>query len=125
MANVTKTATYYIYDQVSLLNIVDGDTIDTTITVDIGFNTKTSTTVRIRVHAFDAPESYRPKTAAEKQHGEEAKAYATSLLKGGVKALHTYKEAAYDRWEADVILPDGTNFATRMREAGMEKRKEY
>lgn len=66
-----------------ILRIVDGDTVDAQ--VDVGFSIFINH--RFRIHNFDAPESYRPKTLAEKEHGEVAKLKAMELLEGKLLQL--------------------------------------
>ena len=56
--------------------VVDGDTVDAYL--DMGFHIFTSQ--RLRIDSFDAPESWRPKSEAEKIHGEAAKERAKELF---------------------------------------------
>ena len=104
--------------------VVDGDTIDCL--VDLGFNT--STTVRFRVisasETFDTPETWRPKTQAEKEHGEEAKARAIELLQDKNVVLRSVKKGKY-RYLAEVFLDDGVNYADQMIVEGFQKKDSY
>lgn len=101
--------------------VIDGDTIDAT--VDVGFSI--SINHRFRVHNFDAPESWRPRTEVEKIHGEAAKAKAIELLEGKTVTMTTYKLDIYGRYAADIMLADGRDFATVMTELGMAKLETY
>lgn len=101
--------------------VVDGDTFD--FMVDCGFGIYANW--RFRVRNFDTPESWRPTTSAEKEHGEAAKAFAKTLLEGKTVKLVSYKLAAHGRFECDIFLPDGRNFVDVMKENGFEKRESY
>lgn len=101
--------------------VIDGDTVDAT--VDVGFSI--SINHRFRIHNFDAPESWRPKTEAEKIHGEAAKAKAIELLEGKTVTMNTYKLDIYGRYSADIILADGQDFAALMTALGFAKAGAY
>jgi len=101
--------------------VVDGDTFDAI--VDLGFTV--SVLQRFRVKFIDTPESWRPKTLSEKEHGLAALKFVTELLDGKEIILTSVKIAVYNRYEAIVVLPDGRDLATVLREAGFEKRPEY
>lgn len=98
-------------------NVVDGDTMD--LAVDVGFSV--TFRHRFRVAKYDAPESWRPKTEAERDHGKLARAMAIKLLQGKTVTVTTYKEDVYARYSADITLPDGRDFATVMKELGFVK----
>lgn len=102
-------------------NVVDGDTVDAE--VDVGFSI--SVKHRFRIEGFDAPESWRPKTDAEREHGERAKLMAIELLLNKTVMMNTYKLDIYGRYSADIILPDGRDFATVMIELGLVKLEAY
>lgn len=102
--------------------VVDGDTVDAVL--DLGFGM--TTTQRLRIDAFDAPESWRPKSEAEKIHGEAAKARAIELLMGKELIFHTSKDiGVYGRYGASIILPDGTKFKDIMIREGFQKKETY
>lgn len=114
----------YTY-KAEVIRVVDGDTIDCS--VDLGFNTKTDVRFRIfsEEHAyFDTPETWRPKTEGEKEHGSEATARAKELMAGQKVVLKSIKKGKY-RYLAEVFLPDGRNYANVMIEEGYQKRDDY
>lgn len=98
-------------------NVVDGDTMD--LAVDVGFSV--TFRHRFRVAKYDAPESWRPKTEEERIQGNLAKAKATELLLNQEVTVRTYKEDVYARYSADVVMGDGRDFATVMKELGFVK----
>ena len=64
-----------------VIRIIDGDTVEAV--VDLGFDVKITKNIRIIAEShpkFDTPETWRPKTEAERAHGKEATARATELL---------------------------------------------
>jgi endonuclease YncB( thermonuclease family) len=105
---------------ITLTNIVDGDTMDVRAHMGLGVNMD----IRLRIAGIDTPETWRPKTDAENIHGTAATFYASQLLTPPLK-IRSYGWAVYNRVEADIILSDGSDFATRMRDAGFEKHDSY
>lgn len=107
--------------------VVDGDTMD--VTIDLGFGV--SIKERIRVKDYDAPESWRPKTKAEKAHGLEAKTEAKRLLYNRWVTLTTYKDkkGKYGRYIAEITFTgeddESYNYATTMKSNGFEKKEHY
>lgn len=102
--------------------VVDGDTFDAQL--DLGFGITFSQ--RFRVVDLDTPETFRPKSKAEKEHGLQATDKATSLLSGCEVEIQSKKAAGiYGRYAAIVTLPDGRDYATVMKEAGMVKKENY
>ena len=102
--------------------VVDGDTVDATLDVGFGVFTKQ----RLRIDDYDAPESWRPKTEAEKEHGEAAKARAQELLEGKEVIFTTSKAVGiYGRYGASIELPDGTKYKDIMISEGFEKKESY
>jgi len=110
----------YTY-KAKIFNIVDGDTYDAI--VDLGFNV--SITVRLRLDGIDTPETWRPKTEAERKHGEECTAFVRAILENGTVTIHSTYQGAYSRYGATVILPGGRILAEVLRDAGFEKRSSY
>jgi len=105
-----------------VIRVVDGDTVDAYL--DLGFNTFVKQ--RLRIDNFDAPESWRPKSQAEKEHGEAAKARAIELLEGFELTFYTSKAIGiYGRYGASIILPDGRLFREVMIMEGFAKREKY
>lgn len=103
-------------------NIVDGDTFDAVLDLGFGISFKQ----RFRVDELDTPETHRPKSQAEREHGEAATEKAISLLSG--KEVHIQskkKPGIYGRFSAVITLPDGSDYTETMRAAGFEKRESY
>lgn len=98
-------------------NVVDGDTMD--MLVDVGFSIGIHH--RFRVANYDAPESWRPKTEAERIKGEAAKFKAIQLLLNTQVIVKTYKLDIYARYSADITMSDGTDYATYMINNGYIK----
>lgn len=129
--NLIRTDKHYIYDTVIVHNIVDGDTYDLYPVVDIGFRVFPRFEQRFRLQNIDTPETrripQRKVTLAEIEHGQKAKAFVTELLMGiGIKQLYTYKiQGEYNRWSCDIILKDGSDLATVLKDHGLERRTDY
>ena len=87
----------YIY-KAHIDYVVDGDTVDATCDIGFGISCKQ----RFRLHGVDTPETWRPKTLAEKEHGEEAKLYVKSLIENNDVIIKTYKLSIYGRYEAEI-----------------------
>ena len=105
----------------TITNVVDGDTYDADIQVDNIYYKKD----RIRLRDFDTPETWRPKSEAERKHGEEATKFATNLLLNQPIVLLNMKLDKYRRIEADVLLRDCRMLSDVLREAGFEKKETY
>lgn len=102
--------------------VVDGDTVDAIL--DLGFGM--TTTQRLRIDAYDAPETWRPRNELEKEHGEAAKSRAIALLMGNELIFNTSKAVGiYGRYGATITLPDGSDFAKTMINEGFQKKKSY
>jgi micrococcal nuclease len=102
--------------------VVDGDTVDAIL--DVGFGIAVSQ--RLRIDDFDAPESWRPRNEAEKEHGEAAKVRAKELLEGEEVLFTTSKAIGiYGRYGASIQLADGRLFKDIMISEGLVKRDEY
>ena len=105
-----------------VLRVVDGDTVETMI--DMGF--KMFTKQRLRIDAIDTPETWRPKSEAEKIHGEAAKTRAIELLEGKEVIFTTSKSVGiYGRFGASITLENGQDYATLMINEGFEKKENY
>lgn len=83
----------------------------------------------IRLRGIDTPEIYSPSTLAELEHGQEAAAFATSLLVGNAAIIKTHRDiTTYSRFEAEVyvyIAGVWRSVAADLRTAGFEKRISY
>jgi micrococcal nuclease len=115
----------YVYKNTKLVRVVDGDTVDVEITVDIGFNISASHKIRLRIKNLDTPETYRPSCDAEKDHGKRATEYAKTLLENTQFTIRTYKLGKYGRYEADIFFDNGNDYAEAMKSAGFEKKESY
>jgi endonuclease YncB( thermonuclease family) len=95
----------------TLKRVVDGDTY--LLLIDQGFGN--TTTQRIRLRNIDTPEVVGETKAA----GLAAAAYAEQLLAGTQVTILTHKdERSFERWVADVYLPDGKSLADLLVNAG-------
>lgn len=85
-----------------LRRVIDGDTIVVDITVDLGLTLRET----LRFNDFDAPESFRPKSKAEKKHGLAAKKFLRELLKtANVLVVETIKkEGKYGRRISNLFM---------------------
>ena len=116
-----KNIELYQY-KAKVIRVVDADTVDAA--VDAGFGL--TMTQRFRVNDYDAPETWRPRNEAEKQHGREATVRATQLLIGQDVLLKSTKVAGiYGRFGATIWLEDGSNFAEVMINEGYSKKEDY
>lgn len=113
-----------------VIRVVDGDTFDGE--VDLGFGVKK--TERFRVAGLDTPETWRPKTEAEKAHGIKATQRAMQLLHHKTVVVRTHKKGKYGRYIAEVQFIDdrgnsgytlfAKDYTTIMIEEGFQKKKE-
>lgn len=103
-----------------VLRVVDADTFD--LLVDVGFSITLKE--RFRLAGVDAPESWRPKTKAEGEHGELAKVAVKKLLDNKKVTVKTYKGDKYGRWLCDVLV-DGVDIADYLRENDLTKNESY
>lgn len=100
--------------------VVDGDTFDAR--VDLGFGIYYQ--MRFRLRGIDTPETWRPKTEAEREHGMQATEFVNELIGGREIVIQTYKMGIYGRYECDVLL--GTQTLSQiLREEGFEKKVSY
>ncbi len=113
------------YKDCTVKRITDGDTFHIHVPVDVGFRATTSILPVFRVNNLDTPELFSPRNAAELEHARQAKVLAESLLLNKPITVISYKIEIYGRWGCDIILPDGHDFATVMKEQGMQKRASY
>jgi len=105
-----------------VLRVVDADTVD--VYLDVGFNMFTKQ--RLRIDDFDAPETWRPRNEAEKEHGLAATERAKELLEGHELIFTTSKAVGiYGRYGASITLPDGAKYKDVMISEGYEKKSEY
>jgi len=104
-----------------ITRVVDGDTFDAE--VDVGF----SITIkhRFRLTEIDTPETWRPKSNAEAEHGAKCTSFVKQLMEMKQVLIKSNKLGIYGRYEASVTLPDGQNLATLLIENGFEKLDSY
>lgn len=111
----------YTYDAL-ITRVVDGDTVDAE--VDLGFSLTYK--ARFRIKDLDTPETWRPKSEEEREHGKAATAYATELLLDKNIILKTEPDVGiYGRYMASIILGNGDNFADVMIDGGFQKKSVY
>lgn len=102
--------------------VVDADTVDAQL--DLGFGI--TMTQRFRIQNYDAPETWKPRNEAEKQHGKEATARAIELLMEKDILFQSSKvPGIYGRYGATIWLEDGRNFGEVMISEGFAKKKDY
>ena len=113
-----------------VLRVVDGDTYD--MEVDLGFDIRF--TARFRLRGIDTPETWRPKTEAEREHGERATVFVKNLIEGKEVRVYSSKLGIYGRYACDIML-DGKqkengvfetqSLAQILKEEGFEKKDSY
>jgi micrococcal nuclease len=101
--------------------VVDGDTFDAT--VDLGFGVLKKH--RFRLKDVDTPETWRPKTEAERVHGTMASDFVKTLIEGQSVVLTSVKSAVYSRYEAHVTLSNGDDLGTLLIENDLVKLDKY
>ena len=114
----------------NVIRVVDGDTVEAV--VDLGFDVKITKKIRVIAEThpyFDTPETWRPKTEAERAHGEAAKARAIELLEGKSVILDSLKDGKY-RYVAKIKLDipgkdDRIDYGDLMVNEGYQKRDDY
>ena len=109
--------------------VVDGDTYD--VNIDLGF-CMVKQSVRIRLHGIDTPESWRPLTEAEKQHGEQATQFVKNLIENKEIILDVLdgKPDIFGRYTAKVQYriseSDSYSYLSgALRANGFEKKESY
>jgi endonuclease YncB( thermonuclease family) len=105
-----------------IIRVVDADTMD--VYLDMGFNMFTNQ--RLRIDDYDAPETWRPRNEAEKEHGLAATIRAKELLEGFELIFTTSKAVGiYGRFGASITLSDGRKFGEVMINEGFAKKETY
>jgi micrococcal nuclease len=92
----------YFYEAL-VQRVVDGDTYD--LVVDLGFNL--SGLQRFRLNLVDTPETWRPKSEAERLHGEQATKFVKDLIEGKKILLQTFKGdriGIYGRYTCEIFV---------------------
>lgn len=129
----TVKPNYIFYGTVK--RVVDADTYE--IEIELGFDIKI--VKRIRLADIDTPETWRPKTIAEKEHGLLATAFVKARLLDQYVVLKSTKMGKY-RYVADVFyIPNWDSCASEesvadaehikiadeLKANGFEKRSDY
>lgn len=98
----------------ALDRVIDGDTM--VFLVDLGF--RTFSKIKVRLLGVDTPERGKPGY-------QEAKDFVQAKLAVDAVVLMTYREdrQTFDRWLAAVELPDGTDLARLIIDAGLGEAK--
>lgn len=98
----------------SVLNVVDGDTVD--LLIDLGLFVKIKR--RVRIAGVDCPEMFGQKATPE---GGKARQFTLSLLPpGSTVFIRTYLDEGdkYGRLLADIVTLSGKNVASELIAAG-------
>jgi len=103
--------------------VIDGDTFEAN--VDLGFNISFKGVFRLK--GIDTPETWRPKSEAERKHGEVATSFVEKLILHQQIKITTYKSTTsiYGRYSCDVTCPDGSDLVVKLVEGGFEKQESY
>ncbi len=110
----------YTY-KAKIIRVIDGDTFEATI--DVGFGM--SFTTKLRLTGIDVAETWRPKSEAERVHGEAATAFVKNFIGDGYVTIKTTKQGKYGRYIATVMNSDGVDLTKRLIEEGFEKKSSY
>lgn len=103
-----------------LKRVVDGDTYD--LIIDVGFSILIEH--RFRLKGVDTPETWRPKTEAERVHGEAATVFVTKELTNKELIVSSSKLGIYGRYECDIMY-DSKDLAEELKKSGFEKKDSY
>jgi endonuclease YncB( thermonuclease family) len=112
-----KRAQAWLTCQATVQQVVDGDTLRCL--ADVG---RAYLPVRVRLARVNAPE-LKSADAGERERARAAAAWLKQTLaalptKGFPLTLHVYGADDWDRWVAEVELPDGTNLSDALLAAG-------
>lgn len=115
----------YTYNA-KVVRVIDGDTF--VADVDLGFRVSMNETFRLA--DIDTPETHRPKSDGERDHGEEAKQFVIDAIDQKEVIIVTSKTGKYGRWIARVLYngPDEPDHSYRdlteeLIKGGFEKRE--
>lgn len=104
----------YFYDRVTLVRVVDGDTI--ICDLDVGFHISSQQVFRLR--GIDAPESNRRESAVA---GHKAKDALAERLSGKTLSLTSHKTDKYGRYICE-LFANGENVNAWLVESGFARR---
>ena len=100
----------FLYEHVTLLRVIDGDTIQ--VAIDVGFRFQTVQTLRLL--QLDTPERGEPGWA-------EARAKLAQLITGPALKVQTVKQDSFGRWLAHIWVGDDLTPVSAMMRAWMAK----
>ena len=90
--------------KVSLVKVVDGDTVD--VDIDLGFG-MTYKKQRVRMLGIDTPES-RTRDLVEKKFGKASKAHLKSILESGGIQLVSHDKGKFGRILGELFIGDSS-----------------
>ena len=108
-----------------IVRVLDGDTAE--VNIKLGFDIEITKKLRIIAETheyFDTPESYRPKSEAERARGKLATARAIELLEGKDFIISSVKFGKY-RYLGKITLENGEDYGDKMVNEGFQKRDSY
>ena len=88
--------------KVLVTRVIDGDTFCGEI--DLGFNIKLTETFRLA--GIDTPETWRPRTEAERAHGLEATKFVRDLIEGQIVICKSVADGKYGRCIVKVFVTE-------------------
>jgi len=105
--------------------IIDGDTLDLEIKIDLGFHSHAVLNPRVRLARIDAPEV----RGKQRPLGLEAKAYVEAELNLKMVSIKTFKDDSFGRWIAEIYYTNNNNrhvnLSDEMVKAGHAVYKDY
>jgi micrococcal nuclease len=104
--------------------VVDGDTVDGMI--DLGFRIYWQ--VRVRMDGYDAPETWRPKSEAEREAGTKVTQFLTQHIEGKELTIVSKKIDLYNRCIGELFIGEVSVNEEVMKfivENGLEKAQYY
>jgi len=110
----------YTY-RAKVTRVVDGDTFHAE--VDLGFKLTMKQTFRLA--EIDTPETFRPKSEAERAHGQQAKEFVKRAIEGKIVTVKTKKTGKYGRYIAYVTYGGGLSLLQELMDKGFEKKESY
>lgn len=108
-----------------VVRVLDGDTVE--VRIDLGYDIHITKKIRIIAEShpyFDTPETWRPKTESEREHGKLATERALELLDDKDVILDSVKEGKY-RYVAKIKLENNVDYADTMINEGFQKKDSY
>lgn len=112
--------------KVKVTRVIDGDTFEGDI--DLGFHL--SKREIFRLAGIDTPETWRPKSEAERLHGQQATAFVKSKLEGQTVVCKSVADGKYGRYIVSVFLTkedfdNNKTLSEILHENGMAKLESY